>query len=503
MFGGEIAIHGFAPPTLTRQFEEVAQFVDDVGRRLRILSGPERQLDTLATHLFFTAPIICDKLRVGTSLPPTLRLAIALAPWCGPIAYKHALPIWHQLLMMMPEGDWQAIELPQIDPPAELSMAALFGHQVISVEDYTGDGIEEVLVACPLASPSDGEARLLLVDGRSRQTIASIAGHSPVHLFAHTIATIADLDGDGHREWLVGCPSGATDVRHGHVEVWSGKQRKLLHRITGDEPGFGACICDVGDADGDGVADFAIASPPLLRNSAAQGWVQVFSGRTYAPIITWRNDQPGVWFGACMANARDVDGDGSDDLIVGGNYGRAPGLVRVYSVSKQCVLHSWRDPSASSGFGSFVAAAGDVDRDGCGDVVVSAIGADAVVDKVFVYSGRTGLQLATLSGQKPGDGFGKSVVAMRLSDGVTVLAIGAPFAGSPSTGSLELVSLQGERIAAVFGPFVNGAFGWNIAATGDSDLDLLPELFVAGPNGNRQGRVWRVPSSQWLTNQKR
>jgi hypothetical protein len=407
-------------------------------------------------------------------------------------------PALHRLLLPFDSEDWRQVVLPELSVPSDLSSGALLGHQVVAVDDHTGDGIAEILVACPVRSPTDGQARVLLVDGRSNVTIASIVSDSPDHLFGHAIGSLPDLDGDGFDEWLIGTPSGMANTRRGAVEVWSGGKRQLLHRVEGDEPGFGASVAGLGDCDGDGYPDFAVANPPLLRNRAAQGAVHVFSGRTYAPIITWRNDEPGVWFGACLANAGDVDGDGYDDLIVGGNYGQAPGLVRVYSVQKRTVLHSWADPSPSSGFGSFVGTAGDVDQDGCCDVVVSSLGAEASVDQVFVYSGRSGSQLAAFAGDKSGDQFGKAVVPIRQASGEVLLAIGSPFAGSPCTGSMELRTLAGERSAIVYGPIVNGAFGWSLASTSDCDRDLFPELFVSGPNSDRLGKLWHARSATWL-----
>ena len=499
LFGGEIAIHSFASPTLTRNFGALAKAIHRIQQQVRKLHSPERRIDALAEQLLVDLPIACQQLQIESAFSPTTRLSARILPWLGPLLYERIQPTLKRLLLTFRSDTWQQIKLPVLAAPDDMSAGAFMGHQLITVDDHTGDGIEEVLVACPVQSPSDGEARVLLMDGRTSEILASLAGDSPHHLFGHTIATIRDLDGDGFDEWLIGAPSGTSDTRHGQVEVWSGGKRQLLHQLVGDEPGFGASIASLGDCDGDGCPDFAVASPPLLRNSAAQGKVQVFSGRTYAPIVTWRNDQPGVWFGACIANAQDVDGDGSDDLIVGGNYSRAPGLVRIYSVSKRTVLHSWADPSPASGFGSFVGPALDVDQDGCADVIVSSLGSDATVDQVFVYSGRTGQPLASLPGDKSGDQFGKVAIPVRQPNGTVLLAIGAPFAGSPSTGSVELKSLAGEQIALVYGPIINGAFGWSLTTTSDCDRDLLPELFVAGPNRDRQGKVWHALSASWLS----
>ena len=503
LFGGEIAIHSFAPRFVTEHFEDVAEAMKVVAGKVRQLRGRERIVDAASEQLLFTLPLVTHQLQLDQQMPLIPRALLTLAPSYGPQLYDKVRPYLQQALFALKIGRWRRVDLPEVRAPSDLPAKAIFGHAIVTVDDLTGDGIEELLVAAPVYSPSHGIAHVYLMDGKSRKPLSTMRATSPVHLFGHTIAKLDDIDGDRRMEWLIGSPAGTQETRRGQVELWSGGKQERLRVIEGDEPGFGASLAGLGDCDGDGIPDFAVASPALLRNSAAQGKVQVFSGRTFEPIITWHSDKPGIWFAALIANAKDVDGDGCDDLVVGGNYTNAPGLVRVYSVKKKTVLHTWADPSPLSGFGAFVGPAGDVDHDGCADVIVTALGSEEALDRILIYSGKTGDPIVTLTGERPGDGFGKSVVPMRHRNGSTSLIVGVPFGGDPAMGSVELVSLAGMRTQIVRGPAVRGAFGWALSATSDQDGDLLPELLVTAPAAAGTGKVWLLHSGIWLPTENR
>src|SRR6185295_11046978 len=92
--------------------------------------------------------------------------------------------------------------------------------------------------------------------------------------------------------------------------------------------------------------------------------------------------------------------------------------------------------SAGDDFGRHVAGAGDVDDDGHADVIVGAptnraggVGAG----RAYVFSGRDGQPLLTLTGANAGDAFGSTVAG--CDDGEhTLLVVGAPGAGATKTG---------------------------------------------------------------------
>ena len=76
--------------------------------------------------------------------------------------------------------------------------------------------------------------------------------------------------------------------------------------------------------------------------------------------------------------------------------------------------------SAGDAFGWSLASAGDVDGDGCGDVIVGAPGDDALArdaGALYVFSGRTGARLFEIHGNRPGGRLGTSVGGLGDVDG--------------------------------------------------------------------------------------
>src|SRR5712672_2267332 len=109
----------------------------------------------------------------------------------------------------------------------------------------------------------------------------------------------------------------------------------------------------------------------------------------------------------------DADGDGVSDVYgsdwMNEAHGPSTGRIYVYSGRTGETLFTLTGESAGDGFGTSASNAGDVDGDGRADLIVGAwqYGKVAVgAGKGYLYSGRDGRLLATFDCRIPGDAFG-------------------------------------------------------------------------------------------------
>ena len=140
---------------------------------------------------------------------------------------------------------------------------------------------------------SDYALRVVIVSGRTGIDLELLPGFGGGlgGLEGLCAARIADLDGDGIDELLVGEADS-----FGQVLILSGKDRRVEWKLAEDAAccagscRFGAQVGALGDVDGDGVADFAITSASGVDH-LDPGCVAIFSGKTRQRLRSiWRAD---------------------------------------------------------------------------------------------------------------------------------------------------------------------------------------------------------------------
>ncbi|MFN7590126.1 MAG: protein kinase domain-containing protein [Planctomycetota bacterium] len=501
--GDELPIRAFVPAWLAARCEWLLPQIAAARQRTRAgLVAVPLLRDEIA-------PSVWTALHAAASVPlPDAgdlwrRLLAGAAADALPQAYPLLAPLSWRLGLWLSGRDWVPVQLRSAGPPPELAAEHLFGNAVVVVDDQDGDGARDVLAAAVAAAGPELRGRVVVLDGRTLAVQRQLVGGSERHIFGYALAQIADLDGDGRRDFVVGAPAGTKDAGSGQVELWSARRGERLATIAGDGPAFGVSVAAVDDVDGDGVDDFAVGEAPILRNAAAQGRVVVLSGRTRERLRVLANDVPGVWFGAAIAAVGDVDGDGCGELAVGGNFGGAPGLVRLVSLRRGTELRRFGDDDPAHGFGTAVLGLPDVDGDGAADLAIAAVRGEGAgdCDEVLVLSGRSGDRLATIRAPRPGTRFGQALAVYVAAGPDTVLAVGVPAGGASAAGGLEFVSVRGVLLSTLQGPIPLGQFATAFGVGGDVDGDGRPDLYVGGPLTDGNGRVFCVESSlvRWPT----
>jgi FG-GAP repeat/FG-GAP-like repeat len=284
---------------------------------------------------------------------------------------------------------------------------------------------------------------------------------------------LRDLRGDPRYADLLPRPE---DFAHPFVE-----EVNIIREWDGESAGdqFGWIARVIGDVDGDGVNDFVTSAPTKNLGGADAGRIYVYSGRTGA--LLWSVDGlPGNQLGSGIEAAGDVNGDGIPDVI-----GSAPGIdtAYVYSGRDGHVLLTLHGETKGDSFGEHVASAGDIDGDGYSDVIIGApanSGGGKGAGRAYVYSGKDGHLLLTLTGQRAGDALGSTVAG--YSDAKhRFLVVGAPGAGAHRRGRVYVYKDLSAHPAFVIDPDPTGvALGYMfVSVLGDVDGDGVPDIFAS------------------------
>ena len=294
---------------------------------------------------------------------------------------------------------------------------------------------------------------------------------------------------------------------------------------------FGSSIANMGDLDGDGVADMAVGANNapnggsvflLFLNSdgSVKSYISIDGSSTNGPNLS-KDDG----FGGAIANMGDLDGNGFVDLAVGAagdsTAGFAKGAVYLLFLQENGTVKNTVKISGSTSnsiqlsnadsFGISVANIGDFNKDGVVDLAVGAIGNDqaegneGAVYLLFLETDGSLKSVSLINSSTTnlldlgfGSRFGSAVANIGdvNNDGIAELAIGAEGTNDHSGSvflfffdeNINLDSVKEINRTTENGPSLSifDLFGHAIAPLSDFDGDGVVDLAV-GAQGDDEG----------------
>lgn len=465
------------------------------------------------------------------------------------------------------------------------------GMSVSSAGDVNGDGLADLIIGAPVADPAmgtDAGCTYVVFGKRNTQAInlsaiASGTGGFVINGLAAgdrsgmSVSSAGDVNGDGLDDLVVGAPTadpvggmdaGCSYVVFGKVNTSPANLSAIAAGvggfvINGNAAGdnSGISVSSAGDLNNDGLSDLIIGAPGADPAAGADaGCTYVVFGKPSTTAVNLSLVTAGIGgfvingatagdaSGTSVSGAGDVNGDGHSDVIVGAptadpTSGQDAGMsyvifgkrnttpVDLWSVGLGLGGFAISGAMAGDGSGTSVAAAGDVNGDNLGDVVIGAPTADTSgginagqIYVVFGSSSTATVDLSALSagfrgivinGSVSGDLSGASVSSAGdvNCDGLTDLFLGSPgldsvgtvntggayvVYGQPAPATIDLTSVSlGIGGFVIHGETAGDASGSSVSAAGDVNGDGLTDLVVGGPSASfggfsQAGRSWLI-----------
>lgn len=444
-----------------------------------------------------------------------------------------------------------------------------------STFDMNGDGRADLIIGAPADDDKATDAGRIFIElapliGGSSMPMGDsltqiiVDGVNAGDQAGASVGGIADLNGDGRGEVLIGAPgmengtltdAGAAFVLFGKATTGGVDLNDLFtgggggYTIKGEAAGdaAGTSILSIADLNGDGKMDVVVGAPGNDAGGTDAGAVYVVWGKSSASAVNLSSvaastggfkiigaDNNDV-VGSSIGTVSDMNGDGKAEILIGvsegGSGGSKSGMVYVvFGKSTGTSVDLNNIAAGTGGFaivgmtddkaGATVTGLGDVNADGRGDFLISAPKADhayvvfgkadgATVDLTNVAAGIGGFEIIA---EQVGDLDRLSVAggADLNHDGINDIVIGAAnnseagsdagavyvvWGGGHSAIDLGLVaqSIGGAKIVGAAGSLT----GATVSITGDLNGDGTSDLMIGAPGIGESGYVFFTPST-WL-----
>jgi len=349
-----------------------------------------------------------------------------------------------------------------------------FGYSAANAGDVNMDGVNDFI-----SGTSGGLARVISgKDGTTLYTFSEAAG-----AFGQKVAGAGDVNKDGYADVIVSAHrDGTNGTDSGAVWVYSGIDGSVLYTFYGNDYFFGFSAAGAGDVNKDGFADIIVGSQATNDAGQGNGKARIFSGQTGNILYTLNGDTNGDMFGYSVDGAGDLNKDGYDDVIISaliGNYTRVVSGIDGSTLTTLTV-----------GANRNVVGAGDLNNDTYPDLLLGKADGTTVA-----VSGQDYSTLHTYTAPGTGSQAGRGIESASdvNGDGFDDFVVGR-MVHNAYKGKVDIVSgKDGSIIATIEGDNENDYLGLSVAGIGDIDNDGIPEIIVGAyaddDNGNDSGSI--------------